>query len=90
MILLRFRYSPGWEEVIRRACGCLGSLDDDLKLSAGIRIPNTQEVIVEPENGYSVYLTIDKDIQLVLENAISKVNEQYIVWIGWKGTSGKV
>ncbi len=43
----------------------------------GIRIPNTQEVIVEPENGYSVYLTIDKDIQLVLENAISKVNEQY-------------
>ncbi|MFV0424361.1 MAG: penicillin-binding transpeptidase domain-containing protein [Bacilli bacterium] len=43
----------------------------------GTRIPNTAEKIIEPVDGSDVYLTIDKDIQLVLENAISKINEEY-------------
>lgn len=43
----------------------------------GTRIPNTKEEIVEPKNGDDVYLTIDKDVQLVVENAISKINAEY-------------
>ncbi len=43
----------------------------------GNRIPNTNETTVDPINGNDVYLTIDKDVQLVLENAISSVNEKY-------------
>ncbi len=43
----------------------------------GTKIPNTHEEIVEPKDGDNVYLTIDKDVQLVVENAISKINEEF-------------
>ncbi len=46
----------------------------DLK---GYKIAGTSEVVQEAENGYDIYLTIDADIQLRVEESIKKVAEQY-------------
>ncbi len=43
----------------------------------GVRIPNTEETISNPINGKNVYLTIDKDVQLIVESAVKKVDEKY-------------
>ncbi|MFV0498774.1 MAG: penicillin-binding protein [Bacilli bacterium] len=43
----------------------------------GTRIPNTAEKIVPSVDGNDVYLTLDKDIQLILENAIAKIDDDY-------------
>ncbi len=45
----------------------------------GYKIPNTPEIRVEPENGNDIYLTIDSNIQLFLEQALigMKNNDQF-------------
>ena len=42
----------------------------------GYKIPNTPEIKKDPENGNDIYLTIDSNIQLLLEQALIKVKEQ--------------
>ncbi len=43
----------------------------------GVRIPNTEETISSPINGNDVYLTIRKDVQLIVESAVKSVDEEY-------------
>lgn len=46
----------------------------------GYKIVNTPEIVEEAENGYHVYLTIDSNIQLYLENAIEEMEDYKIDW----------
>ncbi len=46
----------------------------------GYKIANTPEVIEEAEDGYDIYLTIDNNIQLYLENAIDKLENLGMEW----------
>lgn len=67
--------------------GLESSLDDYLKEKDGEitykkdgrnrRLVNAEEVIDEPENGDSVYLTIDSRIQMAIEQTMSQVHEEY-------------
>ncbi|WP_090925526.1 penicillin-binding protein [Salibacterium qingdaonense] len=43
----------------------------------GIPLWNMEETVKEPRDGEDVHLTIDSNIQTVLEQAMSKVNEKY-------------
>lgn len=43
----------------------------------GYLLPNGKEIIKPAEDGYDVYLTIDKKIQILLEDALTKVNKEY-------------
>jgi len=43
----------------------------------GLKLPNTKESIVPPENGHDVYLTIDQKIQTYLEDAMNLVVKEY-------------
>ena len=43
----------------------------------GFLLPNAQKVITEPKNGNNIYLTIDKTIQNLLEDALNKAEEKY-------------
>ncbi|WAA13688.1 penicillin-binding protein [Fervidibacillus halotolerans] len=43
----------------------------------GLILPYTDAKIIPPENGDTVYVTIDKKIQTFLENAMSEVDEVY-------------
>lgn len=67
--------------------GVEGSFNDELEGTDGnheyiadangTRIPNTREIVKDPVNGNDVYLTIEKDVQLVLENAMETTVEKY-------------
>lgn len=67
--------------------GLESSLDDilraeDGKISyqsdrKGIPLPNTSRHIIPAKDGYDVYLTIDSNIQMALEQVLTKVEEQY-------------
>lgn len=46
----------------------------------GYRIANTPEVIEDAKNGYDIYLTLDSNIQLYLENAIKEIENFNIDW----------
>ena len=46
----------------------------------GYRIANTPEVTEEAKNGYNIYLTLDSNIQLYLENAIKEIENFNIDW----------
>lgn len=46
----------------------------------GYRIANTPEVTEEAKNGYDIYLTLDSNIQLYLENAIKEIENFNIDW----------
>lgn len=46
----------------------------------GYKIVNTPEIVEEAENGFHVYLTIDSNIQLYLENAIDEIEDYKIDW----------
>lgn len=46
----------------------------------GYKIANTPEVIEDAEDGYDIYLTIDSNIQLYLENAIDKLETLGMEW----------
>ena len=46
----------------------------------GYRIANTPEVTEEAKNGYDIYLTLDSNIQLYLENAITEIENFNIDW----------
>jgi penicillin-binding protein 2B len=43
----------------------------------GLKLPNTKESIVPPDNGNDVYLTIDQKIQTFLEDAMNQVKKKY-------------
>ncbi|RXI98721.1 penicillin-binding protein [Anaerobacillus alkaliphilus] len=43
----------------------------------GIKLPNIEEVIETPQNGFDVFLTIDSNIQMALEQIMSQVEERY-------------
>ncbi len=43
----------------------------------GILLPNSKENVTAPKNGKNVTLTIDKDIQTVLEDSLNKVEKKY-------------
>jgi penicillin-binding protein 2B len=43
----------------------------------GLKLPNTKESIVPPDNGNDVYLTIDQKIQTFLEDAMNQVEKKY-------------
>ena len=46
----------------------------------GYRIASTPEVTEEAKNGYDIYLTLDSNIQLYLENAIKEIENFNIDW----------
>lgn len=47
----------------------------------GYKLPNVPEYTIEAESGADIYLTIDSNIQFILENAIKKVAEdETAVW----------
>ncbi|MFI3260543.1 MAG: penicillin-binding protein [bacterium] len=46
----------------------------------GYTIPNAPVYTEEPEDGADIYLTIDSNIQLILENAIKKINDVEHEW----------
>ncbi len=46
----------------------------------GYKIANTPEITEEAKNGYDIYLTLDSNIQLYLENAISEIENFNIDW----------
>ncbi|OIJ10016.1 penicillin-binding protein [Anaerobacillus arseniciselenatis] len=43
----------------------------------GIRLPNMEEIVEVPKNGYEVFLTLDTNIQMALEQVMTQVDEQY-------------
>lgn len=43
----------------------------------GIKLPSIEEIVKKPKDGYDVYLTIDSNIQMALEQVMSQVEEQY-------------
>ncbi|HZG61190.1 MAG TPA: penicillin-binding protein [Anoxybacillus sp.] len=43
----------------------------------GLKLPNTKESVVPPDNGNNVYLTIDQKIQTFLEDAMNEVEKKY-------------
>ncbi|MCT8139029.1 penicillin-binding protein [Anaerobacillus sp. CMMVII] len=42
-----------------------------------IKLPNIEETIEMPKNGFDVYLTLDANIQMALEQVMSQVDERY-------------
>ncbi len=46
----------------------------------GYQIANTPEIIDKAENGYDIYLTIDSNVQMYLENAIMEFEKAGIEW----------
>ena len=46
----------------------------------GYKIANTPAIIKEPENGKDIYLTLDINIQMFLEQAIAKIQEDGVEW----------
>lgn len=51
-----------------------------LKDAYGYKLANTPEVEEAAEDGYDIYLTIDSNIQLYLENAIAKLEDYSLDW----------
>ncbi|SER58307.1 penicillin-binding protein [Psychrobacillus sp. OK032] len=43
----------------------------------GFLLPNAEKMVMEPQNGQDIHLTIDKTIQNFLEDALNKAEEQY-------------
>ena len=46
----------------------------------GYKIANTPEITEDAKNGYDIYLTLDSNIQLYLENAITEIEDYNIDW----------
>lgn len=43
----------------------------------GYLLPNTEEMVTPAQDGYNIHLTLDKTVQNFLEDAMSRVEEQY-------------
>lgn len=43
----------------------------------GYLLPNSEEMVSPAQNGYNIHLTLDKTVQNFLEDAMSRVEEQY-------------
>jgi penicillin-binding protein 2B len=63
------------DEYLKESDGKLTYQSDGSK--EGYKLPNPEEVISKPKEGYNVHLTIDEKIQLFVEEAMSKVQEKY-------------
>lgn len=81
-------YTKKDDGIITGELGIEGYYDDILSGSNGYRkylkyssgnyqIPNTPEEIVEAEDGSDIYLTIDKKIQMLAENTVTKIKENF-------------
>ena len=55
----------------------------------GYKIANTPAIIKEPENGKDIYLTIDVNIQMFLEQAIAKIEEDGVEWATFTAADAK-
>lgn len=58
----------------------LSGIDGEVNFSKdkwGYLLPSGKEMVKAPENGQDITLTIDKTIQNILENEVTKVNEEY-------------
>lgn len=42
----------------------------------GYQIPNTNPIVVDPSSGSDIYLTLDNEIQLILENAVNELSSK--------------
>ncbi len=47
----------------------------------GVKIPDTKEEKIDPINGSDIYLTIDSNIQRILENALDEVEQYKPEWM---------
>lgn len=47
----------------------------------GVKIPDTKEERVNPENGSDIYLTLDSNIQRILENALDEAEQYNPEWM---------
>lgn len=62
-------------------CGIDGKKEYQ-KDAYGYQIPNTPSLIKEPVNGSDIYLTIDNNIQLILENVVTNLTKDYdMEWV---------
>ena len=43
----------------------------------GYQMPNTPEIVNEPVSGKDIYLTLDNNIQILLENSIDQISQNY-------------
>lgn len=43
----------------------------------GVKLPNIDEILEPPKNGYDVFLTLDANIQMALEQVMTQVEERY-------------
>ena len=43
----------------------------------GYQMPNTPEIKEDPVSGKDIYLTIDNNVQILLENSIDQINKEY-------------
>ena len=43
----------------------------------GYQMPNTPEITTDPVSGKDIYLTIDNNIQILLENSLDQINKEY-------------
>ncbi len=78
---------PDDEGKIEGELGIEGYYDDILKGTDGTtsyqqdaygyKIPNVPEYTTEAVSGSDIYLTIDSNIQLILENAVNKIKKEY-------------
>ena len=61
---------------------------------SGYKIPNTKEIRIDPVNGNDIYLTIDSDIQLFVERAVSEsynvYNPQWMLMVVADAKTGKI
>ncbi|MBO5095302.1 MAG: penicillin-binding protein [Bacilli bacterium] len=62
-----------YEETLRGANGYLSYQADRY----GYKIPDTKEDKKEAENGSNIYLTLDSNIQRILESAVNEAEEKY-------------
>lgn len=46
----------------------------------GYQMPNTPSNIVNPESGSNIYLTIDNNIQIIIEKAITTLSQKDLEW----------
>lgn len=73
MSIARMGLESSLNEYLVKEDGSIKYLSD----RRGIKLPNIEEIVEVPKNGYDVYLTIDTNIQMALEQVMTQVEEQY-------------
>ncbi len=73
MSVARMGLEQSLDELLRSEDGSITYQRD----GAGRSLVNTENIVDPAKNGNDVYLTIDKKIQMVLEQALTQVDEEY-------------